>query len=76
VIDTAVMLMTIVGVALATDSVFPEVKTVDGKGPDASHVSDDAPAVSCATENVDAVEIVAPENVKDAVVTCGITKMF
>ena len=52
------------------------MNTVVGNGPVASHVSDVAPAVSCAIENVDAVEIVAPENVNDAVVTAGITNTF
>ena len=70
------MLITIVGVAVATDSVYPDVNTVVGNGPVASHVSDVAPAVSCAIEYVDAVEIVAPENVNDAVVTAGITNTF
>ncbi len=35
-----------------------------------------APAVRCTIEYVDAVEIVDPENINEAVVTCGIKKRF
>lgn len=74
VMETEVMLTVIAGVVLAAERTLPHVNVIDG--PVASHVSDDdAPAVSCATIAVEVVEMVDPENVNDAIDTCGTTNM-